>query len=91
MPAVVVRCGCRVYIGEAHVEATCDKHEGYSTDRYAVRDILADTTRDELGLAVAVKLTELKRLAAQAHAGGWMWSDREAILRLLDLVPAGGP
>ena len=45
MPAVVVRCGCRIYIGEAHVEASCDEHKGEGTDRYAVRYILEDTTR----------------------------------------------
>ena len=46
MPAVVVRCGCRVFIAEAHVEHLCENHANLDIDRYAVRDILADTVKE---------------------------------------------
>lgn len=47
MPAVILACGCRVFIAEAHVERFCDGHERDYRDRYAVVDVLADQSRAE--------------------------------------------
>ncbi len=46
MPAVVLSCGCRVYVKEAHVESSCNDHDHIGHDRYGVVDRLTTQGKD---------------------------------------------